>query len=83
MPRDELAALIIAARKRAGYKTRYQLAQASGVATSTLGSIETGAVSPTVETLEKIMDAIGCDFIVTFRPRKANKRKSQPQESGQ
>lgn len=70
MPKDQLAALIVAARKRAGYKTRYQFARAAGVATSTLGSIETGAASPTVETLEKIMNAIGWDVAVSFAPRR-------------
>lgn len=70
MPKDQLAARVVAARKRAGYTTRYQFAKAAGVAKSTLAGIETGETSPSVETLEKLMDAIGWDVDVTFRPRK-------------
>ena len=70
MPKDALAALIIAARKRAGYDSRYEFAKVAGVAKSTLDLIESGQANPTIETLEKIMGAIGLDVVVTFRPRK-------------
>ena len=70
MPKKQLADLVVAARKRAGYSTRYKFARAAGVAGSTLSGIERGETSPSVETLEKIMDAIGWDVLVTFRPRK-------------
>ncbi len=73
MPRHQLAALVIAARKRAGYDTRYQFAKAADVPASTLRDLENGKTSPSVETLEKIMHAIDWDVVVTFQPRK-NKR---------
>ena len=70
MPRDQLAALVVAVRKRAGYTSRRQFSQAAGVPVSTLAGIERGDTSPSVETLEKIMDPIGLEVVVTFRPRK-------------
>ena len=70
MSKDALAALVIAARKRAGFTSRYAFAKAAGVAVSTLAGIERGETSPSVETLEKIMNAIGWDVAVPFRPRK-------------
>ena len=76
MSRKQLAARIVAARKRAGYSSRYQLRDVSGVATSTLGSIENGEVSPSVETLEKIMKAIGWQVNVTFRPETRGRPRS-------
>lgn len=70
MPRDQLAALLIAARKTAGYPTLYAMAKDTGISHATLHGIEHGTRSPTVETLEMVMDAIGWDVTVTFRPRK-------------
>jgi transcriptional regulator with XRE-family HTH domain len=75
MPRDELAALLIAARKKAGYKTLYALAKATGISHATLHGIEHGTRSPSVETLEMIMNAIGWNVDVTFRPRKMRRRR--------
>lgn len=70
MPRKKLASMIVAARKLAGYDTRYQLHKKTGVPMSTLGSIERGECSPTVETMERIMKSIGREVVVTFRERK-------------
>ena len=79
MPKDQLAALVIAARKRAGFATRYAFAKAAGVRVSTIDGIEGGKTSPSVATLEKIMDAIDWKVLVTFRPRKRiRKAKAKP-----
>lgn len=70
MPRDQLAALFQAARKKAGYRNCYHIYQKTGISTATLYAIERGDSSPTVATLERIFNAIGWDVVITFRPRK-------------
>ncbi len=67
--RIALAQLIIAAYKEAGYSSRYEFAKAAGVNNSTLGSIERGEVSPSIETLDRMFGAIGWEVVVTFRAR--------------
>lgn len=70
MPREELAQLFMAACKRAGFDTVYAINKETDISTSTLDAIKYGTSSPTVETLERIMDVIGCDVVIKFRPRK-------------
>lgn len=77
MPRDQLAALVTAARKRAGFKTIYAFCRETGISTGTMSAVESGQISPTVENLERIMDAIGWDVDVTFRPRKKKRGRSE------
>ena len=76
MPRDQLAALVVAARKQAGYETLYACCKATGISTGTLSDIESGRHAPTVENLERVMDAIGCNVVVTFPPRKRKRKRS-------
>jgi transcriptional regulator with XRE-family HTH domain len=77
MPRDQLAALLIAARKKAGYPTVYAMAKATDLPITTLQETEAGNRSPTLETLERIMDAIGLEVVVTFQPRQSRRGKSR------
>ena len=55
---DGVSDLLKEMRRRAGLSIR-QLADRAGVAASTVSRIEAGAVSPTIETLEKL--AAACD----------------------
>jgi len=75
MPRDQLAALVTAARKRAGHKTVYAWHKATGMSVSSIYDIESGRTAPTVENLERIMDAIGWDVVVMFKQRKKGTKR--------
>ena len=70
MSRKSIAALVKAASKRAGYPTYYALSQAADVSLNTVRSVWLGQSSPSVDTLERIFDAIGWDVLVTVRPAK-------------
>ncbi len=82
MPKDQLAALVIAARKRAGFPTQYAFCKATGISSGTISDIESGKSSPSVKTLGKLMNAIDVDVVVMFRSRKKpRKAKSKPKDS--
>ncbi len=66
MSRQEIASLVTAARKRAGYDTIYAFCKATRLSTGQLAEIESGTSSPSVATLEKIFSAIGWHVTVTF-----------------
>jgi len=68
--KEELGQLVAAARRRAGFKTLYQLARETGLSSGQLSLIERGLTSPSIETLERIMAAIGWEVEVIFRPAK-------------
>ena len=68
--REELGALFRAARIKAGYESVYQMSQATGISTATIDGIERGNRSPSIETLEMVLDAIGWDVMVVFKPRR-------------
>ncbi len=70
MSRSEMASLITAARKRAGYETIYAFCKKTGLSTGLISGIERGINSPSLDTLEKIFDAIGWDVVLKFRRRK-------------
>jgi transcriptional regulator with XRE-family HTH domain len=70
----EIGALVRVARERAGYKTRYAFCQATGISAGQLSLIERGVNSPTISTLERIMDAIGWEVRVEFRPVRRKKK---------
>ena len=67
---NDIATLVTAARRRAGYRPIYAMAKATGLPKSLLRDIEKGVSSPSIETLTRIMDAIEWDVIVGFQPRR-------------
>ncbi len=69
MSRQTLSTLLRAALASAGYQTTYAAAKAMGIDNKWLGQILAGEVSPTVDTLEKLFDAIGWQVTITFTPR--------------
>jgi len=71
--KPQLAAQIQAARKKAGFKTLYALHKETGTSLATLQRVESGESSPTVKTLENLMNAIGWEVEVTFRPARKKK----------
>jgi transcriptional regulator with XRE-family HTH domain len=73
----DIGPLITAARKRAGYKTIYQMAQATGLSQGQLYEYEAGTRSPSIESLQRIFDAINWEVLVTFRARQASSRRKR------
>lgn len=68
-------------RDRRGRK-QYQVADAAGITKGMLSAYETGRQKPSLDTLEKIMDTLGCDLndlhnaiqIINGRPEKMRRR---------
>lgn len=68
-------------RDRQG-KKQYQVADAAGITKGMLSAYETGRQRPSLETLEKILDTLGCDLndlhnaiqIMNGRPEKVRRR---------
>lgn len=49
---------------REGRRTRqYQIAEEAGITKAMLSSYETGKQKPSLETLDKILEALGCDLV--------------------
>ena len=69
MSRQTLSTLLRSAIAAAGYQSTYAAAKAMGIDNRWLGQILAGQVSPTVDTLEKLFEAIGWDVTITFTPR--------------
>lgn len=65
--RTKAARLLWAARRRAGF-TQRELARRAGVPQPTVSRIERGVVSPTVDTLDKLVRACGMDLEVLDHP---------------
>jgi transcriptional regulator with XRE-family HTH domain len=69
-------------RDRQG-KKQYQVADAAGITKGMLSAYETGRQRPSLETLEKILDTLGCDLndlhnavqIINGRPEKMRRRE--------
>ncbi len=61
------AASIIRSARAARQLSQRELGRRAGVPQSTVGRIETGAIDPRVETLERLLDALGFDL--TVEPR--------------
>ena len=69
-------------RDRQG-KKQYQVADAAGITKGMLSAYETGRQRPSLETLEKILDTLGCDLndlhnavqIINGRPEKIRRRE--------
>jgi len=68
-------------RDRQG-KKQYQVADTAGITKGMLSAYETGRQRPSLETLEKILDTLGCDLndlhnaiqIINGRPEKMKRR---------
>ncbi len=58
------------ARSRAGLSQR-SLAQAAGTAQSVVARIELGQTSPTIRTLDKLLDAAGFELTIGIEPKPA------------
>mgnify|MGYP000968905702 CR=1 FL=1 len=69
MSRNTLSTLLRAAIAAAGYQSTYAAAKAMGIDNRWLGQILAGEVIPTVDTLEKLFNAIGWEVVITFTPR--------------
>ena len=69
-------------RDRQG-KKQYQVADTAGITKGMLSAYETGRQRPSLETLEKILDTLGCDLndlhnaiqIINGRPEKMRRRE--------
>jgi transcriptional regulator with XRE-family HTH domain len=63
-------------------KKQYQVADSAGITKGMLSAYETGRQRPSLETLEKILDTLGCDLndlhnaiqIINGRPEKMKRR---------
>jgi transcriptional regulator with XRE-family HTH domain len=70
-------------------KKQYQVAEAAGITKGMLSAYETGRQRPSLETLEKLLQTLGCDLndlhnaiqIVNGRPENM-KRKDDPSDDG-
>ena len=77
---DEFAALgeLLRARQQAGL-TQAQVAARMGIAQATVARLEASAGSckhaPSVATLRRYADAVGCELHLTLTPKRANLRK--------
>ena len=69
MSRNTLSTLLRSAIAAAGYQSTYAAAKAMGIDNRWLGQILAGQVSPTVDTLEKLFEAIGWEVTITFTPK--------------
>lgn len=66
-----LGASVARARRRAGYKTIYEMHRATGYSPGHLRDIESGVSSPSVKSLERIARLLGLELDLAFRkPRK-------------
>lgn len=77
-------------RDRQG-KKQYQVAEAAGITKGMLSAYETGRQRPSLETLEKILDTLGCDLndlhnaiqIINGRPERMKRRGEGVNEEGE
>lgn len=51
------------------------MAKATGLSQGQLNELEHDHYSPSIDTLEKIMQAIGWEVVVQFRPQKREKKR--------
>jgi transcriptional regulator with XRE-family HTH domain len=81
MPAKELGTLIASALIRAGCTKRdgtlstYRAKQRTGVSDRYIMRIVRGEVSPSIDTLERLFDAIGWEVVVSFFPRGESRGK--------
>lgn len=76
-------------RDRQG-KKQYQVAESAGITKGMLSAYETGRQRPSLETLEKILDTLGCDLndlhnaiqIINGRPEQMRRRGEGVEDEG-
>jgi transcriptional regulator with XRE-family HTH domain len=72
-------------------KKQYQVAESAGITKGMLSAYETGRQRPSLETLEKILDTLGCDLndlhnaiqIINGRPEQMKRRGEGEGEEGE
>lgn len=77
-------------RERYG-KKQYQVADSAGITKGMLSAYETGRQRPSIETLEKVLDTLGCDLhdlhnalqIVNGRPQILRHRSAEGMEAAE
>lgn len=80
---DEYAALneLLHARKAAGM-TQADVAECMGVAQASVARLEASAGSrkhaPSVATLRRYADAVGCELLITLTPKSQSRKASKP-----
>ncbi|HKT32842.1 MAG TPA: helix-turn-helix transcriptional regulator [Gammaproteobacteria bacterium] len=78
---DEFAALgeLLCARQQAGM-TQAQVAERMGIAQATVARLESSAGNrkhaPSLATLRKYADAVGCDLRIRLQPKAAKRRRA-------
>ena len=75
MPKELLGRLIKSALEQAGYQSINSAAKACGVDDRWLGQLYRGEVSPSIDSLERIFNAIGWEVAVSFFPAGGEKRR--------
>ena len=63
---------IVKARRESLHVTQEILAQLSGVSLRTLKQFESGKGNPTLQTLQKLGDALGLEITVTIKSKGSN-----------
>ncbi len=63
---------LVKARRESLHVTQEALAQLSGVALRTLKQFESGNGNPTLQTLQKLGDALGLEVTVTIKSKATN-----------
>jgi transcriptional regulator with XRE-family HTH domain len=58
----------VEARRRSGLSRR-ELARRAGTSPATLAAYEAGRITPSVDTLDRLLDAPGFDAVVALTPR--------------
>ena len=76
--KNNIALIIEKERKAAGISVN-ELSKRSGVPYSTLAQIEKGICVPQIVTAEKILNALGYEFILMKMPVYAHSDKDKPQ----
>jgi transcriptional regulator with XRE-family HTH domain len=63
---------LVKARRESLQVTQEALAQLSGVALRTLKQFESGSGNPTLQTLQKLGDALGLEVTLTIKSKRTN-----------
>lgn len=71
---SHIATALTQARERAGL-TKYALAQQSGVNATLIGRVESGARSLTLDTAQRLTEALGVSLAVFDRPKKFREKQ--------
>jgi transcriptional regulator with XRE-family HTH domain len=70
----DASALVVEARLRSGLARR-ELARRAGTSAATLAAYESGRITPSVDTLDRLLTAAGFDAVVELTPRSSGHRR--------